>query len=60
MAAAATKKKEKVSDSVRVNLSFTAEEYELLETAAARDSRAPTSLAKVLVMKALEEPSKSK
>jgi uncharacterized protein (DUF1778 family) len=60
MGSAATKKKqtEEKADIRRVNLSFTAEEYELLERAAAADVRNPTAMAKVLVMKGLEGISK--
>lgn len=54
----ANKKKDKTeADTVRVNLTFTREEYEQLEEAAEKDKRQPTTLAKLLVLKGLEEAS---
>lgn len=54
----ANKKKDKdEADTVRVNLTFTREEYEELEKAAEKDKRTPTTMAKVLVLKAIEEAS---
>lgn len=54
----ANKKKDKVEvDSVRVNLTFTREEFEQLEEAASKDKRTPTTLAKLFVLKGLEEAS---
>ena len=56
---AATKKKEKPeTDTVRVNLSLTPEEYELLSAKAEEEKRQPGTMAKLLVMKALEASSK--
>lgn len=55
----ANKKKDKTeADTVRVNLTFTREEFDELEAAAEKDKRTPTTLAKLLVMQGLEEPSK--
>lgn len=56
---AATKKKEKPdTDTVRVNLCLTPEEFELLEARANEEKRLPGTMAKLLVMKALEAASK--
>ena len=56
---AAKKKSKKAptssSEAHRVNMTFTPEEYELLVAAAAKDSRPPTVMAKLLIMKALAE-----
>lgn len=49
----AAKKSGASSEAHRVNMTFTPEEYELLVAAAAKDSRPPTVLAKLLIMKAL-------
>ncbi len=44
------------SDIVRVSMSLTLEEFELLEERAAEEQRTPTSMAKLLVLQGLLPP----